>query len=186
MYGGSGNLEIYQEISLSRRPAIELGVGVEESEVLTLEGGKSRRLRCAMRKHANCFTAGISAKEPSSECKVSGGIERVGTARVAGNAQRWRASGAAVKAGADLAGHGRRSRRGEDRHGLESWDIDGVSNATAFCGREFGGRVERGATARECAQAIEERGNAIERCVEAITIASVTTSAELGVGQSRC
>ena len=90
MHGGCGNLEIVLEISLCRRPAIELRVSVEESQVLTLDGGKSRRWRCAILGHANCFTAGISAKEPSRESKVSGGIERVGTVGVAGEAERWR------------------------------------------------------------------------------------------------
>ena len=84
MHGGSGNLEIFLEIALCRRPAIELSVGVKESQILTLEGSKSRRLRREILGHANCFTAGLSAKEPSSECKVSGGIERIGTVGVAG------------------------------------------------------------------------------------------------------
>ena len=160
MHRGCSNLEIFLEIALCRRPAIELSVGVEESQVLTLDGGKGRRLRGAILRHANCFTAGISAKEPSSECKVSGGIERVGTAGVAGDAERWGASSAAPEAGADFAGLGRGSRRGSDRRRLGGWRIDGVSNATAFCGRQSGGRLERGGAARERAQAIKERGSA--------------------------
>src|SRR5208282_6755493 len=63
MHRGSGNLKIFLEIALCRRPAIELSVGVEESEVLTLEDGKSWRLRRAILRHANCFTAVLSAKE---------------------------------------------------------------------------------------------------------------------------
>jgi hypothetical protein len=41
---GSGDLEVVLEVALRGRPAIDLGVGVQEGQILTLRGGKSRRL----------------------------------------------------------------------------------------------------------------------------------------------
>ena len=90
MHRGCSDLEVVLEVAFCRWPAIELSIGVEESQVLALDGSKSWCLRWSILRHANCFIAGISAKEPSSECKVSGGIERVGTVGVAGEAERWR------------------------------------------------------------------------------------------------
>jgi len=43
MHGESGDLEISLEISLCRRPAIELSVCVKESEVLALRRGGDRQ-----------------------------------------------------------------------------------------------------------------------------------------------
>jgi hypothetical protein len=72
MHRGGSDLEVVLEVTLCRWPAVELSIGVEEGQVLALDGGKSRRLRGAILRHANCFTAGLSAKEPS-RCDVNEG-----------------------------------------------------------------------------------------------------------------
>jgi transposase len=77
MHRGGSDLEVVLEITLCRWPAVELSIGVEEGQVLALDGGKSRRLRRAILRHANCFTADLSAKAPSSECKVSGELSEL-------------------------------------------------------------------------------------------------------------